>query len=129
MVSVPDGSRKNFCFITLYFKNGSYLADQLCAFPAAVVNTADKRRYISGAGLGGEDSLPGGEYQGAIGTDAVVGKPFDGFYAILDHRHFHHDIGVDGRQFFTFFYNGLKPGSQYLGADIAVYYYFANGLI
>src|ERR1700732_221098 len=110
MISAPDGSGKNFCFKALYEKDIGYLPYQWGTTPATVVNTTDKRRYISSAGFGSQDSLPGRKYQRTIGADAVVGKPLDGFYPVFNHGHFYHDIGVNGRQFFPFFHDGLKLG-------------------
>src|ERR1700722_18974886 len=68
------------------------LGDQFYTIPAAVVDTSDKMRYISSAGLSSQDGLTGGKTQCAVCADAVVGKPFQCLYAVLDHRHLDHDV-------------------------------------
>ena len=80
----------------------SQLFNQLNTIPAAVINTANEWRNIGCTSFCSKNSLTCREYQGAIRTDTIVGKPFDGLDAILDHGHLHHNIGMNGGQCFSF---------------------------
>ena len=123
VIAVADGRSKYLCFITLNGENSCNLPDQLHALPAAIVNTPDKRREISGARFGRQNSLPRAENQRTIGSNAVVGKPFNGFNTIFYHGYFYNNIWVNGRQLFSFVNYGLHVGTDYFSADVTIYHF------
>src|SRR5882757_3299222 len=122
MQGATDRSRQDLCLKALDSVDIGDLLDQLDAIPAAVVDPSDKRRNISGSCFCSQDRLSGRKYQGTIGLDTIIGKPLDGFYTILDHRHFYNNIRVDCVEFFTFFNDLLEFGRDHFGADIAINY-------
>src|SRR5690606_29926097 len=125
---VADGGCQYLGLEALYVIDVGNLCDQLYAIPAAVVYTANEGRNVGSARFGGQYGLPGGEYQGTVGLDLVLGKPPNGLYAVLDHRHLYHDAGVQGGQLLAFCNNAVEVGSDHFRAYIA-FYHFADGFI
>src|ERR1700722_13204509 len=82
MKRAADRSSKDLRLPTLDRIDLGDLGDQFNTVPAAIVDASDERGYIGSTGLGGQNGLTGGETQGAVRTDAIVGKPFQRFYAI-----------------------------------------------
>src|SRR5690606_28797159 len=92
-------------------------ADQLHAIGAVVVQAADERRDVGGAGLGGEQGLGGREAQGDVGRDTLAGELAGGDQAVPGERQLDHDVLGGGGQLAALGQHARGGPGGHLGRD------------
>src|SRR5689334_11549678 len=83
MIGITDRGRQYLCFIALDSVNIYNLFYQLYAVPATIINTTNERRNIFCTGFSSQNRLTGRETQCTVGSNTVIGKPFNGFYTFF----------------------------------------------
>ena len=86
-----------------------------------VIQTSDEGRDIGGARLGGQQRLPYGKDQRAVGADPAVGKIAHGPNAVGRTGQLHDDVRVEPGQLGTLAHHPFEIRGDHLGAHIAVH--------
>ena len=94
------------------FEDRHDLSDEIGAAGGDVVETAEERRNIGGAGARSQKRLVGRKYEGHIGLDAESGERFYGFQPFDGHRDLHDHIWMDGCDGLAFFDHPCSVGGR-----------------
>lgn len=86
-----------------------------------VVQTADERRNVGSARLGGQQRLPDGEDQRAVDADAPFGEMADGADSLGRARQLDDDMRVERRQRFALAHHSFEIRRDHLGAHVALH--------
>src|SRR6185436_12461404 len=119
MQRMTDGGGKNVGFESVIRIDGFDLANDVHADVAERVEATDERADISGATLGGEQRLDGGECDSDVGFDALSVQRFDCLQPFFDEGDFDDDIVVNGGEAAAFlddFGRGEGNGFEAYGA-------------
>src|SRR5439155_23921303 len=89
-----------------------YLADDLHALLAHIVQAADERTHVLRACFRGEDRLIRREDQGRVDLHALRGKGFDRLEALRGHLNLHDDVLVELRELATLLDHLVRLGRR-----------------
>jgi len=95
------------------------VADEVHADGADVVEPAQERADVVGAGLGRQQGLRGREAERLVHAEALAGEVLHGLEAVGRQRALHHDVGRNLRQLLAFLDHPLEVRGHHLEAHVA----------
>ena len=119
MVRRTNTRGQDLCLEIIVVDDPHEILNQLHAVKTQIIEATDKRADDVCAVLGGQHSLGGGEDQGNVDFDALVGQDFRGAQAIRRARCLHDDVIRPCTKFTSLTHHAFPIGRNGLGGDIA----------
>src|SRR5208283_4883031 len=118
---VAGGSSNDLSLEPVVGVNRLDLADQVHAVMADGIEAADEGANVSGADLGRQQSLQGGEGDGDVRLVAFGSEDFDSLNPLFNDRHLDNDVFVDFGQFNAFLHDAFGVQGNSFQADGSVH--------
>src|SRR5690606_12045842 len=117
---VADRRSKDLGIEAIVVVNLPDLVDQLNAVVRNVVESAEKRRYITCTGFSRKQCLSRGKDQRAVRANTFAGEFFDGLHTVADHGNLHDDLVIYLGKLPSFLYDVVEVGGNNLGTNVVV---------
>ena len=121
MLGIANRCCQHLRFIAIQTIHIYDLSNKSDAITANIIQTTDKRRYISSTYLSCQQCLSCRKNKRTIRTDTFLCEIFNSFYPIRNTRYFYHNMIIQCSKFFALTNHAFIIRGNYFGADITMH--------